>query len=178
MKLLPTIKRLEELFWYDGLTGDLIRRMAAGSGGRFSEGEIVGAKRPDGYLTVSIDGRQCLVHRVMSAIANSEWPHGLIDHIDGDRSNNRLINLRDVDATVNNQNRHRGAPGASGFVGVHSTNAGRWVALIKINRKVHSLGTRDTPEEAHALYILGKRMLHEGCTHWDRFLSSSADVTQ
>lgn len=164
MKAALTPARLAELFWYDANGGELIRRISMGRGGRFAEGEVAGSLNGAGYLVVTADGVRLLAHRVAFAIAYGQWPQGQIDHIDGDRTNNRLLNMRDVPAVVNcqNQRRARGVT-ASGLLGV-SRQRSRWKAEIKVNGKKRYLGAAATPEEAHALYVEAKRLLHEGNT--------------
>lgn len=62
------------------------------------------------YVTVAYKGSSYKAHRLAWLLTFGEWPKDEIDHIDGDRSNNRLGNLRDVPHRVNqmNQKRHRG----------------------------------------------------------------------
>jgi len=87
-------------------------------------------------------------------------PDGDIDHIDGDRSNNKLSNLRIVTRAENMQNQRK-AKGNSriGLLGV-SANKGRWMARIKRNGVMRHIGTFDTPQQAHAAYIAEKRVFH------------------
>ena len=163
-KSLPDVSRLRALFWYDANTGELIRRVAAGRWGRIPAETIAGSLRHDGYSLVDVDGVKFLVHRVSYAIAHGQWPMGQIDHIDGNRSNNKLLNLRDVEPAVNNQNQRRPkGQTQSGFLGVHRQHK-NWSAVIRVNGIRHHLGTRSTPEEAHALYVAAKRRLHIGNT--------------
>lgn len=155
-----TPKQLTALFWYDAIDGVLIRRVSVGNGGRFQEGEIVGSKNKQGYLVVSAHGVRLLAHRVAFAISYGEWPIGLIDHIDGNRLNNRLLNLRDVTPSENNQNQRRAhGNSASGLLGV-SPQRGRWKAEIKVDGKKVWLGAFGTAEEAHQSYMNAKRRLH------------------
>ena len=138
----------------------------AGRGGKTVQaGSVAGTRNSEGYLQTSIDGRLCLVHRVVWAYMHGEWPQGQIDHIDGDRSNNRLLNLRDVSPRVNSQNqRQPQGKTASGFLGV-SRCGRRWKAVIRSeDGKDMHLGVRDTPEEAHGLYVAAKREIHQGNT--------------
>jgi hypothetical protein len=158
---IPQVARLRELFWYD-IDGNLSRRVAAGRGGRESEGAIVGSLNGSGYLVVTVDGMRLLAHRIAFAMSHGEWPHGQIDHIDGNRTNNRLSNLRDVTPGENNQNQRRARGNStSGFLGV-SRQRQRWKAEIKLDGRRYCLGTYDTPEEAHEAYLTAKRDLHPG----------------
>jgi len=161
---LPEVSRLQALLWYDSIGGQLIRRVSAGRWGRIPAGAIAGVMRADGYLLVQVDGIKLLAHRVAFAIANGQWPVGQIDHIDGNRSNNRLLNLRDVEPATNceNQRYARGST-KSGILGVRPMR-GRWASSIKVRGVRHHLGTFDTPELASAAYLAAKRELHLGNT--------------
>lgn len=89
-----------------------------------------------------------------------------VDHIDGDKLNNRWSNLRVVTQAVNNQNLRSARVGSkSGLIGAHwNKQDKKWQAGIRINGKNVHLGKFDTPEEAHAAYIAKKREVHDGCT--------------
>lgn len=77
-----------------------------------------------------------------------------IDHINGDRSDNRLVNLRLATASQNQQNSRLQVTSKSGFKGVHlHKQSGRWLARIKHNGVRRSLGLYKTPEEAGAAYL-------------------------
>ena len=157
--LIPAVARLTALFWYD-IDGNLTRRIDGGRWGREKAGSVVGSLSSSGYLVVTVDGIRLLAHRVAFAIANGEWPHGQIDHIDGNRTNNRLSNLRDVTPSENNQNQRRPrGHTASGFLGV-SRQRCRWKAEIKTGGLRRFLGTFDSPEAAHAAYLSAKREIH------------------
>ncbi len=82
----------------------------------------------------------------------------------GNRSNNRLSNLRDVSQAMNIQNERKPrSNNKSGFLGVKA-NRGLWKAEISIDGKTKFLGRFKTPEEAHQVYVEAKRKLHPGCT--------------
>ena len=161
-KPLPSIELLRELFSYDPETGLLTRKISLGSRGMC--GCVAGSLNNLGYLTVGILGRKIGVHRVAWAIHFGAWPVNDIDHKDGVKSHNWVQNLRDVTADVNIQNRKSAQTNnKTGLLGV-SPNRARFSASIKnMGVKVH-LGTYNTPEEAHAVYLKAKRELHLGCT--------------
>jgi hypothetical protein len=117
-----------------------------------------------GYQLVCVDGHKYPAHRLAWLIAHGVWPDGQIDHINGNRADNRLENLRDVPRAINAQNQRR-APknSASGFLGVSRHN-NRWRARITIDKRTVRLGTFDTPHQAYAAYLSAKRQLHDGCT--------------
>ena len=112
-----------------------------------------------------IDEREYSAHRLAWLYVHGAWPTGQIDHINGDRGDNRISNLRDVTPALNTQNQRRAARSnkSSGLLGV-TANRGRWLAQISIGGKSRNLGRYATPEEAHAVYVAAKRVLHAGCT--------------
>lgn len=99
-------------------------------------------------------------------IAYGSFPARFIDHINCDKGDNRLANLREADESINSQNqRNPMKKNRSGLLGVcWSKAAGRWVAQITVGPKKHHLGTFLDKMEAHAVYVEAKRRLHAGCT--------------
>ena len=75
----------------------------------------------------------------------------LVDHINGDVTDNRRSNLREATPSQNGANRRIGADNTSGYKGV-SRDRSRWIAHIKENRVTHTLGSFDTPEDAARAY--------------------------
>lgn len=157
-----TAEILRELLDYDPDTGVFRNRIRRGNRG--IAGAVTGTKRPTGYVIIGIEGLDYYAHRLAWLYVHGEWPKADIDHIDGDPSNNRIHNLRDVSTTVNCQN-HRGPKTGSqlGVLGVHKHRR-KYIAWICINKKKTYLGLYETPEMAHAVYLAYKRAFHEGCT--------------
>ena len=125
-----------------------------------------GHRRASGYISIHIDGSEIKAHQLAWLLTHGVWPDTLIDHINGDPSDNRIENLRDGSAKLNAENQRRAkATNQAKLLGVswHKQNA-KWQAGIVANGKRHYLGTFDTAEEAHAVYLEAKRRLHEGCS--------------
>jgi len=61
--------------------------------------------KSDGYIIIMVSGLSFVAHRVAWFINYGTWPTGVIDHINHDRSDNRIINLRDVSPTENARNK-------------------------------------------------------------------------
>ena len=147
-KELP-LQRISELFRYDEETGNLYWKTNKGQRGKIDT--IAGHLGPSGYVLVGFDKKVYRAHRIIYALAYSQSPLKDIDHIDGDRSNNRLINLREVSRSVNIQNNKvRG----TWLVG------SRWEAKIVTNQKQTYLGRFDTEAEAHQAYLAAKKIYH------------------
>lgn len=165
-----TAETVRAMFDYDPLTGRLSYREDRRCGrGRISmkAGDEAGTQRPTGYRLVNIGGKPMLTHRLAWLHVHGEWPQHDIDHINGDPSDNRLANLRDVPHSVNQQNLRRSTKGRKhGTLMGTAWHAGtrKWRALIAVNGRQKSLGYFATEEQAHQAYIAGKRRYHEGCT--------------
>lgn len=123
-----------------------------------------GSVNGSGYVQIKIDGRIYLAHRLVVLFVEGVWPSQQVDHIDGDRQNNRPSNLRQVSAAANSQNRRRArCDSSTGFLGVERSGSG-FQARITIKGKKKGLGSFETAVEAHQVYLLAKRERHEGCT--------------
>ncbi|GAB3763566.1 HNH endonuclease [Ramlibacter monticola] len=155
-----TVERLRSLLQYDRETGEFTWT-AACSLAAWS-GRKAGCTTPLGYVAISVDGRSYRAHRLAWMHVYGAWPKGVIDHIDHNRANNALANLRDVSVVGNNQNvieplrRNR-----SGVLGV-SKKRSKWRATIGIDGRSVHIGTFDSQEEAHAAYLAAKRAHHDG----------------
>lgn len=158
---LLTAARLRELVSYDPLTGIFTNRV---TNGRRIAGQAAGSTDALGYVKMKVDRKQYKAHRLAWLYVYDKWPEQHIDHIDGNPSNNRIANLRDVSVSVNLQNRKRApAHNKSGLLGVW-VHRERFISFIKTMGVRQYLGTFDTPEEAHAAYLSAKRANHEGNT--------------
>lgn len=158
------LAQLNEMFEY--VDGELIRRKTISYNAK--AGQVAGTEdKSTGYLKVNFDGKVRLVHRLIWAIVHGEEPKGMIDHIDGDRTNNRLENLRCCDNRTNMQNL-KGArkDSKTGVLGVSLCNAtGKYVGRIRApSGKYLSVGRFATPEQASDAYLAAKRQIHAGCT--------------
>jgi hypothetical protein len=132
---LPTPQYLRKVLDYDPDTGILTwkertKDMFSQGNRRHSwnsrwAGQVAFRKSDFGYMRGSVNGRKVLAHRVIWAMHHGEWPRGQIDHINGDRSDNRIENLREVDAAGNARNHPMHRNNTSGEVGV------TWNALRK-----------------------------------------------
>lgn len=105
-----------------------------------------------------------MAHRLAWLYIYGKWPQNELDHLDGNRANNKIANLRDAGDVLNSQNRR--SPNKNNGVGLLgvSRHGLRFKAMIGVNWKIKYLGIFDTKEEAHAVYVKAKRKLHAGCT--------------
>jgi len=90
-------------------------------------------------------------HRVAWAIVYGAWPEGVIDHINGDPSDNRIANLRDVTHAVNMRNSAPRSDNKSGYAGVRwCRRSQRWIATLNIGQfktKAEAVAARDAARE-------------------------------
>lgn len=117
---------LSELYYYDATSPTFLRWNKDIFSGRYhnqknvSKGNVAGGMGNSGYYQVRVNGRLTLVHRVIWELLNGEIPDGMfIDHIDQDKTNNDISNLRVVTRAGNNQNHPLRQDSSSGVVGVN-----------------------------------------------------------
>lgn len=143
-------ERLRELVNYDQKTG-VFRRIKGGRGYP-SVGTVFGCKNGRGYLVGMIDGRIYLLHQLAWFYVHGRWASS-IDHANGDKSDNRLENLREATSSQNNANKCRSKNNTSGFKGVSwQSHARKFKAQIRINGRSAHLGYAATAKEAHQMY--------------------------
>lgn len=108
-------------------------------------------KNGNGYLHGAIFGVTVTAHSVAWALHHGRWPTYGVDHENGDRTDNRIGNMRDVPDAVNAKNQKQNARNTSGVTGVsYFKRTRKWVAMIKGDGKVRNLGYFNTIEEAAA----------------------------
>jgi len=126
-------------------------------------GRIAGTTDADGYRAVQFERVIYRAHRLIWLLVHGRWPEGEIDHIDGDVSNNRIENLRDVTRAHNahNQRRAAGHNASSHHIGVSwQPSRKRWLASITVDGKTRYIGRFKTEEEAAAAYWEAKAEYH------------------
>ena len=144
------IDRLREALSYDPATGAFTWLRTSK---RRATGQNAGCRGPRGYVKIVVDGRSYLAHRLAWAFTQGRWPVGQIDHMNMDRSDNRIANLREADHSTNQANTRIRADNTSGLKGVtFNARASKWQAQIKKNGANTHLGLFDTKEAAHAAY--------------------------
>jgi len=125
-------------------------------------GKKAGTNHGDGYLTVEVRGVAYYVHRLAWLLATGYEPQNQIDHINRDRSDNRLVNLRDVTRSVNLQNSKTFVTNKCGRKCVqYHGQSGKWRARITLNGRRFSLGLHDTADAAHEAYVRAKARMHD-----------------
>lgn len=108
-------KSFSHRFTYDPVTGNLYYNNPVHKG---LKGKVAGSRHSQGYWQVNLGHWTYLAHRVAWLLTHKEWPKSDLDHIDGDRQNNKLSNLRLCNSTTNAQNL-KSRTGSSKYKGVH-----------------------------------------------------------
>lgn len=153
-----TAERVRDLFDYDAEIGALRWKAASRN---VKAGAIAGSiDSITGYRKISVDGRSLRAHRLIWLHFYGVLPDKFVDHINGVRDDNRIVNLRISDNSQNQWNRGIGKNNKSGITGVSYTPP--WSAKIKVNGKQINLGCFETKEEAVAAYDAAKQQFH-GC---------------
>ena len=146
---LPETSRLRELFTYDKKRGVLKWKKQRAY--TVPVGADAGHLDHTGYMHVTIDRGHFLNHRIIWKWHTGKEPAGNIDHINRDKADNRIENLRDVPHFVNMGNYPKPRNNTSGFLGV-SKSKNKWVAQIRTNNKNRTIGLFNTPQEAGLAY--------------------------
>ena len=149
---------------YTGHYGQILMSMA---------GYPAGGLSATGYVMVRVLKKKVLANRVAYMLTFGPIPDGMvIDHINGNKADNRIDNLRAVPTYVNAQNRKSAAvTSKTGILGVWrvpwgNTGKVKFVSKIREHGKHRQtiLGYFDSQEDAHQAYLEAKRELHEGNT--------------
>ena len=148
-----TWEKLYELLEYDPDTGVFTWLKPRGM---YKVGDTLKHINNMGYMSVRLDKKAYLVHRLAWFYFYKEWPKGSIDHIDGNQLNNSIDNLRDVTQYINGANRpNLNKNNTSGFKGVYQRKrSGKWRAEFIFKGKKYCVpGEYDTAELAHTKYL-------------------------
>ena len=155
-----TVEQLAEYLRVDPTTGDIFRIRSA----RLDcVREVRKIETTGGYYTIWAMGRLFRWHRVVWALSTGAWPKDMLDHINHDRKDNRLCNLREATRSQNFANRIVRSNSKTGVKGVeYDRRRGRkpYSAYIGAGGKKRYLGCFETAELAHAAYMVEARKVH------------------
>lgn len=162
--IMITREEIQNVLDYDEISGIFTWKYAARP--NLSVGSIAGYVNKNGYRVIMIKHKSYMAHRLAWLYKFGIFPKLFIDHIDGDRLNNAISNLRDIDNKMNRQNQRKPmSNNRSGFLGVvFIKKINKFRANIQHNGIQYSLGCFSTAEDAHNAYLIAKRELHIGCT--------------
>jgi hypothetical protein len=145
-----TQERLKELLHYDPETGVFTRLVSVGR--RVKVGDVTAKTlNSKGYRRIGIEGTLYQAHRLVWLYTHGCFPPEQMDHINHDRADNRLVNLRCVSNAENRRNAALKRGNTSGFTGVcWQKKRGKWEARVGVMGKTLRLGYFNTKEEAIA----------------------------
>ena len=125
---------------------------------RVQFGARVGTQGGDGYRRLVYKGKGYMEHRLIFLLHHGYLPP-LLDHIDGDPTNNRIENLRPCSYAENNRNSvHRSTSGVKGVTWDATRN--KWRCQIHVDNKNYNLGRFDSLDEAKAVMQQARAKLH------------------
>lgn len=142
---------IREYVNYCAETGDITWRISSRSKGK--PGSLVGWIERNGYRSFELKRKPYKCHRVAWLLHYGTWPSGQIDHINGDKLDNRIENLRDVTQNQNLYNKPSYRNSTSPFKGVsYRKDYKKWRAVIQKDGKTSRIGHYDCEKEAALAY--------------------------
>lgn len=163
---------LRSVISYDEKTGKVFWKKLTSP--RIKIGNEAGSKYANGYTYLHLNNTVFMMHRIIWFYYYGEWPESEIDHINGERSDNRICNLRLVTRRQNMQNKKRnreGLPSGAWF----NKEQNRWLSGFGAENKFFHLGSFDNQKDALQAYsnacinyeqngILPKEIIRQGYT--------------
>lgn len=154
-----TQERLKELLDYNPESGEF--RWKAHRKNALLVGSIAGSTHRTGYRQIKVDYVLYKAHRLAWMYVYGEMPELSIDHIDMDKANNAISNLRMATKSQNGYNRPIQRHNTTGYKGVSKIKGkDRWIAQIRNNGAPVKLGWFSSPEDAHNAYCAAAKKFH------------------
>lgn len=152
----PTQDRIRELLDYDPCTGVFTWRISRGNRAARSK---AGTLDSNGYVYIAIDKKDYVAHKLAWIYTNGDVGNRELDHINLQKNDNRITNLRVATRAQNCANSRIRSTNKSGYKGV-KLERGRWIARIKLPGQNKYLGSFKTPQDAHAAYVRAAQLVH------------------
>ena len=150
---------LQELFEYKD--GDLYWKKVPSNNYRLNQMKVGYASTKSKYLQVSIHKKKYYVHRIVFMFHHGFMPEAL-DHIDGNKKNNAIENLRQATLSQNQYNKKIARHNTSGIKGVYwHKRSEKWMARCTINKKCFYIGSYKNLNEAKVA-VINFRKTHHG----------------
>lgn len=162
VKTLPSQAELNFILQYDENTGSFIWRNKVAKSNRISIGDNAGCVNDDGYIIIKICSIRYAAHRLAWKYHYGIDPINFIDHINGNRKDNRISNLREASQFENARNRKKNSNNKSGFKGVYFiVSSSQWRAIATFNGKSVHIGCFNTAQEASNAYNQFSKLNHK-----------------
>jgi hypothetical protein len=143
-----TQARLRELLTYEN--GKLLRK----------NGVVAGSVNKRGYRVICVDYKLHKAHRLVFLYHHGYLP-AQVDHINGDKDDNRIENLRAADNSKNMMNRKSMRNNTSGHKNVYwDKESEKWAVKVRLNRKLHNMGRFENIEDAVTAAYVAREKLH------------------
>lgn len=160
----PEALRLADFLHYNPSSGMFIWKVKRGQ--RIKPGYPAGSLDNHGYIKIMVARKMYKAHRLAWFLTHGEWPENQIDHINGNRSDNRIANLRLASNKQNAENRGVRSDNTSGYRGVSfDKKSGMYEASIRHNGKKVCLGFFEKAEEAA---LKAKKAREQTFSHCDK----------
>lgn len=157
--LILTQEQLRDLLTYDAETGVFTNRVTRNP--RAKAGAPAGFVNEQGYIVFQIGGKKLYAHRAVWLYVFGRWPHDEIDHINRNRKDNRLVNLREASRLVNAQNTGKHLRNTSGHKGVtFHARLGTWQVQMRANNKTFYVGQYKLLSDAVQARSIAEIFLH------------------
>lgn len=154
-----TAEQARDLFRYEPETGLLYWRATGKGRGDISLPAV--RLNGHGYWIVCVNYRRYRAHRVIWLMERGEWPAHELDHINGDRADNRMVNLREVTTSQNQMNRRKAKNNTSGVTGVSWHSIGKkWAVELWVRGRKRYFGLHEDLEFAELVSSEARRKYH------------------
>lgn len=152
----PNLEYLKSVLAYVPETGQFFYRITKGPR---KSGTKAGSKTPTGYIIVTVDREPFLAHRLAISFQTGKWPEKNVDHINGIRDDNRLLNLREATQSLNIASAVIRRYGQGGSLGIRFKK-GAWEASLKKDGKEFYLGRFQDKTSAQEAYLRAAKHYH------------------
>ena len=171
---LPSRDYVASLLEYDSETGRLTWKKHTPP---VRAGQVAGSMQKNGYVSVSIGQRRYLAHRIAWLLSFGSWPTGVVDHINGITTDNRISNLRACTQGENQRNRGAQRNNKSGVKGISwDKRRSLWQGWVERDGRRTWVGYHKNLDDAERAIIEIRSRLHgEFANHGDRKSDASAE---
>ncbi|MGY6156645.1 HNH endonuclease [Paraburkholderia graminis] len=153
-----TQETLQSVLHYDPVTGVFTYL----SGSRYKEpGQEAGYIKSQGYREIHVAGKNYYAHRLAFLYMTGAFPLQYVDHINGEKLDNRWCNLRNASHAENMCNRRVSKNNSTGYRGVYlNKDTQKYSAYVNVDGHRHQLGKFDTAQEAGEVAALARKKYH------------------